>query len=103
MSYSYTLGNDCLGTQLLVEAETGNSYVVMANDSSDSHEHDDEDDDHMHFDPSAHSTLRTGLCRLGSSSPRFPFVDKKRLNYLRQQLNKQAFHFGRSTGLACSF
>ena len=45
------------GTQLLVEAETGNSYVVMANDTGD-HEHDDEDDDHMHFDPSAHSTLR---------------------------------------------
>lgn len=47
-----------LGTQLLVEAETGNSYVVMANDTGDGHEHDDEDDDHMHFDPSAHSTLR---------------------------------------------
>ena len=96
MSYLYTLGNDCLGTQLLVEAETGNSYVVMANESSDGHEHDDEDDDHMHFDPSAHSTLRIGLCRLGSSSLHFPFTlrFKNRASFhFRQQLNKIGFSF----------
>ena len=50
------------GTQLLVDAESGKPYVVMS--ENDGHGHgdgghgDDDEDDHMHFDPSAHSTLR---------------------------------------------